>query len=990
MCWHPGMLQPPLPTHVSQRLPAPPSFPDDQSPCLRLLHPSSPLHSNTDMNDLHQTLLLPKVAPSSLTASDWLLGSPVQSWLENAAARPLTPSDLRPVSETDSAEHSDIPYNGGVLRSLFTQYQLQLTLLVGISVSVVALTFVSLYVLYVCTGLLGTTTGNWGLASIVGYVCAAAGLLGLEVTAVAVQQTVSVRVMAGLSVLLHDKLMRCVASNEPQSVVGLVQLDLPRVAMYVPAMTEIPGAVVSVGSVTVFLVWKWGKGCIAGFAVYVLSFLTCYFLEQRASRQLTGMIECAEQRLTLVSELISCVKGIKLNAWEQLFEGRVAQQRDAELKCQQGYLIRRCGVKGVELLSPVVAALSLLGANSYFSVSTLDTTEVYATLVAFGLLQTHLAVLVHYIGYALQLLSSSRRINVTSTQAFLQLPEAACIPLSPAQSPGLISLHNASFCLTPMAQPFLSNLSLTISPGEFVAVTGQTASGKSSLLRALIGEMQLTAGEAAVHGSIAYASSIDTYMANTSIRENILFGRPFNQQRYTQAVKVCSLLHDFGSFVAGDRTEVGEKGGNLSGGQKARIALARAVYRDCEIYLFDDPLAGVDTEVSSRIFADCMVAELTGKTRVMVTHNRAFLRMVDKVVVMEHGTVVSVETPSDSAVSLSVSSDCESTALTDAVDGPKDSGKLISSEEPGGSSVKTYTKYWRHAGGLLVTSLVLCCFLACICTDLYSWASLREFSHDLTVSSFVQFAAMRVCGVGGLMLTLWVCYAGCRKAARGVHGEVVGRVVRAPVAGYFEVTPKGRVLNTLSKDLYGVDNILPMELSSAVTMLNSLLTSFGVTIYLIPQGAICILLIFLLMWHFGRTYILISRELTRLSQVCRSQLVSVFTETLHGLTVLRCFQAQEHRRNALSAALNPLTQAQLSTSLCYCWVKVRLQTLYSCFVLILLSVLLTWKSEFQPGDAALLFTSTISLSGIMMGVVMVAGSLTTVSVSLERVLSLAK
>ncbi|OWY90928.1 Multidrug resistance protein ABC transporter, partial [Phytophthora megakarya] len=168
--------------------------------------------------------------------------------------------------------------------------------------------------------------------------------------------------------------------------------------------------------------------------------------------------------------------------------------------------------------------------------------------------------------------------------------------------------------------PLLSHVDLTVKRGDLVIVHGSVGSGKSSLCSALLGEMDKLAGSVFVRGSIAYYSQ-QTWIQNMTIRDNILFGLPYDMEKYSKVVAACGLLPDFKQFPGGDSTEIGQKGVNLSGGQKARVCLARACYSDADILLLDSPLAAVDAIVQSQIFNDCICNLLAEKTVVLVTHS---------------------------------------------------------------------------------------------------------------------------------------------------------------------------------------------------------------------------------------------------------------------------------------------------------------------------------------------------------------------------------
>jgi ABC-type multidrug transport system ATPase subunit len=172
----------------------------------------------------------------------------------------------------------------------------------------------------------------------------------------------------------------------------------------------------------------------------------------------------------------------------------------------------------------------------------------------------------------------------------------------------------------------------------FTVIIGKVGSGKSSLLSACINEMVCNSGTVRVRGKIAYIPQ-EAFLLNASIRENILFGNPFDKQKYEEVITICQMEQDLRALPAGEHTEIGEKGINLSGGQKQRVSIARAVYSDSDIYLIDDALSALDAYVGKKILDDVFCKKLKGQTKIMVTHHLHVLKNVDNVILMKDGKV---------------------------------------------------------------------------------------------------------------------------------------------------------------------------------------------------------------------------------------------------------------------------------------------------------------------------------------------------------------
>ena len=185
----------------------------------------------------------------------------------------------------------------------------------------------------------------------------------------------------------------------------------------------------------------------------------------------------------------------------------------------------------------------------------------------------------------------------------------------------------------------LRGITLNASIGDLIAITGTVGSGKSSLLTAVLGELPLCKGMISYHGRVAYAPQIPWVFSGT-IRENILFGLPFDKKKFQRVVDICGLTKDLADLTDGDLTEIGQCGTFLSGGQKARVGLARAVYSDADTFLPDDPLSAVDIKVGRKLFKSCILDHLSGRIRMLITDQLQYLEDVDRIAVMKNGSII--------------------------------------------------------------------------------------------------------------------------------------------------------------------------------------------------------------------------------------------------------------------------------------------------------------------------------------------------------------
>ncbi|MBZ3876593.1 Canalicular multispecific organic anion transporter 1 [Sciurus carolinensis] len=344
----------------------------------------------------------------------------------------------------------------------------------------------------------------------------------------------------------------------------------------------------------------------------------------------------------LVAIRVKKLKILKLYAWEPAYKNKIIKIRDQELEFQKSatYL----AVCSMLTLTCIPFLVSLATFGVYFSLdegNILTATKAFTSMSLFNILRIPLFELPTVISAVVQ-----TRISLCRLEDFLNSEE-----LSPQNiernyiGDHAIGFTNASFSWDKTGIPVLKDLNMKIPEGALVAIVGQVGSGKSSVLSAILGEMQKLTGVVQRKGSVAYVSQ-QAWIQNCILQENILFGSIMQKQFYERILEACALLPDLEQLPNGDQTEIGERGVNISGGQKQRVSLARAVYSGADIYLLDDPLSAVDVHVGKQLFEKVIGSSglLKNKTRILVTHNLTLLPHMDLIVVMESGRVAQMGT----------------------------------------------------------------------------------------------------------------------------------------------------------------------------------------------------------------------------------------------------------------------------------------------------------------------------------------------------------
>ncbi|XP_041372528.1 multidrug resistance-associated protein 1-like [Gigantopelta aegis] len=381
-----------------------------------------------------------------------------------------------------------------------------------------------------------------------------------------------------------------------------------------------------------------GSSMFAGLAVLILLIPINGVMAMKQKQLQVKQMKFKDSRIKVMNEVLNGMKVLKLYAWELSFQDKILDIRTRELNV----LLKAAYLKAVSTFiwtcSPFLVTLATF--TTYVLTSEtgfLDAQKAFVALSLFNILRFPITLLPMIVSNVVQASVSLGRIGKFLRQPDLDFDSV----IHDAYSDSAISVRNGTFTWDKtMPHPTLKNINIEIQDEKLYAVVGQVGSGKSSLISAILGEMENIEGKVVIKSSVAYVAQ-QAWIQNATVRDNILFGMHYNAEKYDRIIEACALKPDLDILPAGDLTEIGEKGINLSGGQKQRVSLARAIYSDAEIFLLDDPLSAVDSHVGKHIFNHVISSKglLKNKTRILVTHGVHWLPMVEKIIVMVDGRV---------------------------------------------------------------------------------------------------------------------------------------------------------------------------------------------------------------------------------------------------------------------------------------------------------------------------------------------------------------
>lgn len=532
----------------------------------------------------------------------------------------------------------------------------------------------------------------------------------------------------------------------------------------------------------------------------------------------------------------------------------------------------------------------------------------------------------------------------------------------------------------------VQDLTFSAKRNELIAVIGSVGSGKSSLLAALAGDMRKTEGNVELGASRAFCPQY-AWIQNATVKENILFGKPYDRQWYEEVIEACALTADLDMLPHGDQTEIGEKGITVSGGQKQRLNIARAIYFNSDMVLMDDPLSAVDAHVGRHIMDKAICGLLGNKCRVLATHQLWVLSRCDKIIWMHEGRIGAfdtfdnlMETNEDFRVLIAnnaqedrkekqVDEDEiaeEKKDATKAKKGKKPAGALMQAEERAVSSVSwgVYGAYIKAAGSYLVAPLVFILLVlsqgGTITTSLWlSWWTSHKFgfSQGTYIGVYVLFGFLQAFMLFSFAISLSIFGT---RASKVMLDRGLRRVLRAPMS-FFDTTPLGRITNRFSKDIDTMDNVLSDSFRMFFITMSTIISVFILIMayyYYFAAALVPLMFLFVSSASFYRSS---AREIKRHEAVLRSSVFAKFSEAVAGTSTIRAYGLAPRFSKTVRDAVDDMNSAYFLTYANQRWLSVRLDVISNSMVFIVGILVVTSRTSVNPATGGLVLSYLLSI-----------------------------
>lgn len=776
-----------------------------------------------------------------------------------------------------------------------------------------------------------------------------------------------------------------------------------------------------------------------GFAIPVNAYVT-----KLVNDVFTKTMAAKDTRVNFTTNLFTNAKSLKLYGWESAFLERLLKIRnDQELKFMMKE--RKYNLISTVMwnIQPYLVATFVFGSFLLFTDKPLTAEILFPCLVLFKMLSEVISMVPMAILSMVQSKVSFERIASVMMANEEDLSKVYSDLDNPVTKYGESSVHinNATVAWTENedATIALEEVDFYAKKGELSCIVGKVGTGKSALLKTICGSMCVQHGSVNVKGHLAYVPQ-DAWLINRTVKENILFESRYDPEFYQRTIEACCLLPDIDQWPDGDETEIGEKGVSLSGGQKARVSLARAVYSRADIYVLDDILSAVDEHVASHLITHLLDTDglLASKTIVLATNNIRILHkssniaMLQNKKIVEQGSYAEVmqtggalaklikeygkkgETSATSSTLVSeqssqISVDLKRRSSVSTLRRASDASlrstagevnkalkKTQKSEEINNTGSVHKNVFWRYiqAGGVKLALLTFAgLMVTSSCITLASiWLKIWTDSGRSTADNYALYYLLVYFLIGVVFAFFYwlkdylhiVVFS--RRASKRMHLDMARSVLRAPMS-FFETTPLGRILNRFTGDLNEVDDMIVFVSSYTSELVMNLTLGLGVIFWATPYVLISILPLTALYLYYQRLYVNTSRQTKRISSATKSPLLAHLDESLKGVDVIRAYSKTKYFIHLCELHAEMQLRAIFSSQTVDRWLALRLSFIGAIIGLLtaLSAVYMTVHGNMTAGLVGLVMANALELTTFLAQIVKQSVIIEKAGVALERI-----
>ncbi|KAG6985166.1 ABC transporter atnG [Fusarium oxysporum f. sp. conglutinans] len=809
-----------------------------------------------------------------------------------------------------------------------------------------------------------------------------------------------------------------ITTTDDSAAVTLMSSDVDVIVRAVREIHEFWANIIQLAIATWLLSTHVGYAAVGPIIVSLVALIATVLVSPLARKYQMSWLDKTQKRVGITSAMIGHIKSIKCSGLAQNLSDTILNLRADEIKASRPFKIVSSvtsAIAQVPLLMSPVAAFALFQGVASNSGETLDATRLFSALSLIILLAQPLFFMFEVILDMSAALGAFERIQIFLTQESqrdsrqqqsvveLNAPDQGnrdSIELRMLREPSLTSAANSSMSDVVIQvsdaniswsedRVILRNLSFAVGPNQLVLLLGPVASGKTTLLKALLGEVPNITGSIDIHSKgIAWCEQ-SPWLLNRTIRENIIGYSHFDPVLYQAVVTACDVEKDFRQLIQGDSTVIGSKGLALSGGQKQRVALARAVYSKPRIALFDDVFSGLDGQTARTVFENLFgergLLRQWNTTTVLATQSVDFLSSADHIIclnkdgkISEQGTFSDLKDTDGYVHSLLRDRVHGGEAPTLETDDIKEQASKLAQATPkqqaneedtrrqrGDSTVYRY--YFSSTGGLFMIVLlvleIIWAFLESFPTIwLKFWTDDNANGNDQAGYYLGIYAALQVTAVIWFAVIIWfVIVLVAAKSGITLHKRLLSTVIRAPLS-LFTTTDLGSITTRFSQDIGMVDNQLPLGLVVTLASFFGAIAKAGLLASSNPYIAATFPLLGAVYFYLQRGYLRTSRQLRLLDLEEKAPLYTQFLETLSGLATIRAFgwndAVIQANHNLVDRSQRPFYLLMIVQR----WLVLVLDLTTAALALLLVGLAVRLRGEVDVGLTGVSLVQLISLS----------------------------
>ncbi|RZC40830.1 uncharacterized protein BDFB_005146, partial [Asbolus verrucosus] len=754
-----------------------------------------------------------------------------------------------------------------------------------------------------------------------------------------------IKVRTAICSLLYRKSLKLNSESLSEVTVGkittIITKDIDAFEMLIYYGNDIWIALVQTGIICYLIYSKIGVASFAGVIFFLIVLPIQVLIGKMAYSYRLASSKKTDDRLELIQEILSAIKIIKMYTWEKYFEKKISLARKEELSKLHKLFYTKVWIVIIGSMCSKMAFFIFL--MTYVWMGNNVTAEiVYYILSCFNDLEYSLSNLIPFgLSYAAETYATAKRID-----GVLAAKE------SPPREETEIDSKPSAIILTGITtsvrgKKLFENIFLSINEGLNIVV-GHVGSGKTTFLKTILQDCEVT-GDLKISGTISYAAQ-EPWLFPSTIKNNILFGEEFREKRYQEVLKVCSLDYDLEMLEDGDNTIIGDRGINLSKGQQARVNLARAVYKETDIYLLDDCLAALDAHVGNSIFKECIKKFLKNKLCIFVTNNYDYIKEADKVIIINRGSVKFSQKVEKQFQVETVLNNVENDHQNDkAIEEQVDRKEVYyETKKAGKVSLKVYHRYIIYGGGVVIFATVVT-----LEQNLWNFKELNQTNttkYDEVYKERTYNLNMYIVTViSSTILSLIRSFAFfnfTRIASINMHKAMVRNITNSTMK-FFDSNFIGNVLNRFSKDCLTVDEYLPFVVIECLTV--KLIQFQKEDVHESFTDDICRFWWYCFVDH---------------SQP-RSPMIGHLNSTLEGLTTIRASRAQETIKNEFDRHQNLFTSVNYTLNNSIIALAFGLDFFCAIFTALVIIQFLVTDLNTAVGDVGLAITQAFVITDII-------------------------